>query len=587
MDSYTALNENSYRIGKVTIDLSLHTQSADEAFFHYFGNDVLYSIKRTIHDDDIDSFTKAVCSAENSGTVKTVLRMKGCFGDYRYVLASISKNNILSKDGNIFIDISLHDILSLERLLYASEYKINEYRFTLSMCRDLAFEYSFETKRIRIYFFDSYRDIIITDEEIDVWKKFAAENRFIENNMIPILDDLCSDIKNGIYRFEYEFESSIFSLGRKKEYCLVKGVTHYDDIEHRKVLGTISVINPRTKAKDMNFAIEFNTDALTGLMNRSAAVHYAKRRIAAQPEHSINIVILNLDCFRNINNNYGHVFGDEVLYQTGKIIKTETGSRGIAGRIGSDEFMMVIEGTIDEIDLRGILRAVRTKIELSFAGRNIKITCSMGIASYPKDSLSYDELFAQANHALCIAKQKGGNRYVIYDSEKHGSPDGTISRNNPENSRLRFVSSICREIFTSVKPDMNDILFKIAEMFELDNIDIYSGSDMKCIYSLSGNQDRNADYFFSDNYADNFSCDGYFAIDNINMLEGRSQNAFLYFTEHNIMGAVQFICSDSNKPEILISYELAGHFKKWSDMDISYLTIIGRAVADSILQQSL
>lgn len=150
-------------------------------------------------------------------------------------------------------------------------------------------------------------------------------------------------------------------MAEKKEYCLVKGVTHYDDIEHRKVLGTISVINPRTRTKDMNFAIEFNTDSLTGLMNRSAAIHYAKRQTTAQPEHSINIVILNLDCFRNINNNYGHVFGDEVLYQTGKIIKTETGSRGIAGRIGGDEFMMVIEGTIDEIDLRGILRAVRTK----------------------------------------------------------------------------------------------------------------------------------------------------------------------------------------------------------------------------------
>ena len=229
----------------------------------------------------------------------------------------------------------------------------------------------------------------------------------------------------------------------------------------------------------MNFAIVFNTDALTGLMNRSAAVHYAKRRIAAQPEHSINIVILNLDCFRNINNNYGHVFGDEVLYQTGKIIKTETGSRGIAGRIGSDEFMMVIEGTIDEIDLRGILRAVRTKIELSFAGRNIKITCSMGIASYPKDSLSYDELFAQANHALCIAKQKGGNRYVIYDSEKHGSPDGTISRNNPENSRLRFVSSICREIFTSVNPDMNIDSFVFPASNNAEENVLNSGNDLQ------------------------------------------------------------------------------------------------------------
>ena len=53
--------ENLYRIGRVTVDSSFHTQSADEAFFSYFGNDVTYSIKRTIYPDDaekIEEFMK-------------------------------------------------------------------------------------------------------------------------------------------------------------------------------------------------------------------------------------------------------------------------------------------------------------------------------------------------------------------------------------------------------------------------------------------------------------------------------------------------------------------------------------------------
>ncbi|MGN0606080.1 MAG: GGDEF domain-containing protein [Oscillospiraceae bacterium] len=586
MNSYDALNANSYRIGRVTIDLSMHTQSADEAFFHYFGNDVLYSIKRIIHEEDYDSFKDALKSAEKSGNIKTVVRMKGYHDDYRYILASMSRNIMLSKDDSIFIDILLHDVLSLERLMYAAEYKVNEHRFLLSMCKDLSFEYNFETKRLKIYYFDSYRDIIITDEEIDVWKKSVIENKFIESCYYSVIDSICSDIKNGVYRFEYEFESSIFSFGRKNEFSRIKGVTKYDDLEHKKVVGIISMVNPRTNSKNTNFSIELNMDSLTEVMNRSAIINYAKDKIANQPEYSVNIVILNLDGFKAINNTYGHTFGDEVLYQTGKILKTEIGSRGISGRIAGDEFMIVIEGTIDEIDLRGILRAIRTGIEFSFADRNIKITCSMGIASYPKDSSSYDEIFSQANLALRIAKNKGGNRYVIYDVEKHGRPDDYSEKSGTVKSKVGFVSSICEEIFTAQDNIINDVLRRIAEMFETDAINIYFGREVKCIYSTAERLNDNAEYFINGEYSANFNSDGVFAVDNTNMLEGRSQEAFLYFSENNVMSVLQCLIYDNGQIKGIISYELIGHSKKWSDTDINYLTIVSRAISNNILKNN-
>ncbi len=587
MNSYEALNENSYRIGRVTIDLSLHTQSADEAFFHYFGNDVLYSIKRTVHEDDREHFIGKVASVGKSETIKTVIRMKGCRDDYRYMLASMTYNSLLSDNEKTFIDISLHDIFSLERLIYATEYKVTEYRFLLSMFKNLAFEYSFETKRIKIYFFELYRDMIIADEEIDTWRNSVIENKFIDSSFIPVFDDLCSDIKNGVYRFEYEIDSSIFSFGKKKEFSLISGVTYHDDIEHRKVMGTISMISPKNRTKEINSAIEYNKDSLTQLMNRSAVINYARRCIShSLPDNNISIVILNLDNFRTVNETYGHILGDEVLYQTGRIIKNEIGSRGVSGRIGGDEFMLVIEGIIDEVDLRGILRAIRTKIEWSFADRNIKITCSMGISSYSKDSMEYDEIFALSNLALKIAKKKGGNRYVIYDREKHGSLSDYTTKDRYHESKVNFVSSICERIFTLSGPVSNDIFSQTAEIFELDNIQIYYGSDMKNIYSLIDINRNDAKYFLSGNYQENFSNDDVFAIDNINMLEGRSQNAYLYFTENNILGAVQCLIRNGDEIQGMISYELNGHFKKWSDIDISYLTIISRAAASNIIKNN-
>ncbi len=583
MNSYQALNENSYRIGRVTVDSNLHTQSADEAFFHYFGNDVLYSIKRTIHKDDVEKFMTLTESLNETDTIKTVIKMKGCHSDYRYMLLSLTRNKILSKDDNIFIDIFIHDVLSLERLIYASEYKISDYRFMLSMVKNLAFEYNFETRRIKIYFFELFRDIIIADEELDAWEKYVKEKKYISHEYEKTLHNICSDIKNGVYRFEYELESSIFSFGSKTEFSLISGVTRYDDIESRKVMGTISIINPRSRAKEDNFAIQYNLDSLTELMNRSAVIKNAKKQLEKKPEYTINIVILNLDGFRNINNTHGHVLGDEILYETGRIIKTEIGSRGIAGRIGGDEFMMVLEGTVDEIDLRCILRAIRTKTELSFAGRNIKITCSMGIASYPKDSSEYDELFALANLGLRIAKQKGGNRYVIYDREKHGELNS--SEEHSKISKASFTSQICEELFTNETPALHDILLRVNKVFELDRINIYFSNEMNCILSTEENSKNNAKYFFKDNYWENFNSDGIFAIDNINMLEGRSQSAYIYMSENNILGAIQYIIQSDENIKGIVSYELNGHFKKWSDVDISYLTIISRAVSFNILQK--
>ena len=102
---------------------------------------------------------------------------------------------------------------------------------------------------------------------------------------------MCRDISSGVYRFDYELESSILTSGRTREMCLFKGITRYDDPEDRKVTGVISVVSSRQKSKDVNLALEANKDSLSGLLNKRAVTSFATELLSGRPSCNINLVI--------------------------------------------------------------------------------------------------------------------------------------------------------------------------------------------------------------------------------------------------------------------------------------------------------
>ncbi|MBQ9078354.1 MAG: hypothetical protein IJY29_02120 [Ruminococcus sp.] len=85
------LTEKMYSIGRVVVDKSFHTQSADEVFFRYFGNDVIYSIRRTIDDEDFPRILECIEEVSEGEIRRTVIRMKGINGIPRYILAAVKK----------------------------------------------------------------------------------------------------------------------------------------------------------------------------------------------------------------------------------------------------------------------------------------------------------------------------------------------------------------------------------------------------------------------------------------------------------------------------------------------------------------
>lgn len=162
------------------------------------------------------------------------------------------------------------------------------------------------------------------------------------------------------------------------------------------------------------------TDPLTGLLNR----RYFEERISEEMERSkrhgqpFSLIILDIDNFKDFNDTYGHLCGDEALKNTGQMIKRCIRIIDIAARYGGEEFSIILP-TTDKEDARLIGERIRDEIEkMSFMMKGTeevaRLTVSLGIASYPVDASTVEELINNADRALYKAKALGKNRVVLF-----------------------------------------------------------------------------------------------------------------------------------------------------------------------------
>lgn len=172
-------------------------------------------------------------------------------------------------------------------------------------------------------------------------------------------------------------------------------------------------------------------DSLTGLYNKEATREliekYLKHPLTATEGGTF--VIADIDNFKQVNDTWGHLYGDLVLTQVANILTTSAFQHDIVGRIGGDEFVVFLKGKAEE-------KAVRTYAErLMFKAANTDmkhaegISLSVGIAVCPKDAGDYEALYRGADIALYKAKHNGKNNYCFYEENlKYEVAVGETSR---------------------------------------------------------------------------------------------------------------------------------------------------------------
>ncbi|GIX30897.1 MAG: hypothetical protein KatS3mg124_1369 [Porticoccaceae bacterium] len=174
------------------------------------------------------------------------------------------------------------------------------------------------------------------------------------------------------------------------------------------------------RAREAKIRELLRTDPLTGLLNRqSLAERFAPLRARAEAQGAmLAVVSLDVDDFRRINESLGHGAGDDLLVELATALLAGLEPEEAAARLGGDNFALLFLAA-DQRSLAGRLAGLLARASLSrtLAGRRLTVTCSAGVACYPRDGGEFEALLRRSDAALYAAKQTGRGRARLYTAE--------------------------------------------------------------------------------------------------------------------------------------------------------------------------
>lgn len=223
-------------------------------------------------------------------------------------------------------------------------------------------------------------------------KKVMRENDKSYDIEIPF-----SDGRRGYFKV---INTNIYGKNRKIKYVFGKLVDISEDVAEKKALIRKAQI-----------------DGMTGLYNATSTREKIKKMLLKRQPGTIDaFILLDVDFFKEINDNYGHYTGDQVLQILSETMQKTFRKTDVAGRFGGDEFCIYMQNIPSEKFVKAKCRQLNDVISSSVEGMNISLSIGISIVDEKK---TFDDIYKEADHALYEAKRNGKNQFAVYeDSEK-------------------------------------------------------------------------------------------------------------------------------------------------------------------------
>jgi len=201
------------------------------------------------------------------------------------------------------------------------------------------------------------------------------------------------------------------------------------DDEARRRMESLSTLVAGALARAVAFAeIEqlATIDGLTGLVNRRQLDVLSRRCFmeAARYVRPLAALVTDVDHFKKVNDTHGHAVGDEVLKAVARALMEEARDADVVGRYGGEEFVLMLPNT-DTAGARELAERIRRRLEttpVETSAGPLKVTMSLGVASYPTHGTTLEALVNAGDEALYVAKRTGRNRVVLAGAEADTNP---------------------------------------------------------------------------------------------------------------------------------------------------------------------
>ena len=162
-------------------------------------------------------------------------------------------------------------------------------------------------------------------------------------------------------------------------------------------------------------------DPLTGLPNRTLLKDRLKHAInrAQRDKHMVQLIFIDLDNFKNVNDTAGHAHGDELLKDAAQRLKGVTRASDTVARLGGDEFIIMVTDVDDMMEIIGMVKRIQKAFSIPFEinKKSFHITCSIGISVFPEDGKDAETLIRHADLAMYHSKDQGKDKYYLFEKK--------------------------------------------------------------------------------------------------------------------------------------------------------------------------
>lgn len=301
-----------------------------------------------------------------------------------------------------------------ERMMHLVELEREKYFMLASLSGEILFDY--DSRHDSIKFSDKFKEVFDDDIYIQNFITKIKNNQlvFLQNssqNVLEIIKDLSND------RPFINEKIKLYTKKQTREWFELNIKTIWDHNNPTENIGCVgSILNVNKEVNHTNLLEKrANYDDLTKLHNR----RYIQQKISELnllPEYSSALIFLDIDHFKNINDTYGHIFGDDVLRNVADTIYNIFDDSSLCGRYGGDEFMIYVWNIASRLDLEQSIQKLfhKFKNHQIIHDTQVSITISAGI-TWAHDEKSYEQLLSEADTALYAAKAKGRKCFVFYE----------------------------------------------------------------------------------------------------------------------------------------------------------------------------
>ncbi|CDB99007.1 diguanylate cyclase/phosphodiesterase [Firmicutes bacterium CAG:41] len=476
-------------------------------------------LKKYFEDDSYNIMPCGVVAFQNDSTLKIISA-----NDYyysTYANGNFESLNICKEDKNIIADlkdknevvykcivsdgtiryICMHltkynenDILGI--LIDVTEQHTNLVRmkderrcftFALKSSKNIVFEHNVADDNMTLY--------------IPVKGQTELKKMSIPNNTEDAVYELADKrdygyLKENIYNEKVENISVRMKLPGNKNYEWHRIFRNFERDEKgnlKRIFGTITNIeDEKHHEKELKEKIEI--DPVLHVYNRNAGVERINEYIKSNPEsRDYALFVIDIDDFKNINDTYGHLYGDTVIAMVAEMLNKATDDDAIVGRYGGDEFFVFLKSNRIAENADRVVDNV-CKINISDDKR---ITCSVGVADGRifEEVPNYKALFSKADKALYSTKKNGKahweiyNENIVYDNSSHAIDyEAEDAENSTELFKTRDMMKVFLELSSSAK-NSDDAMYKIiryvAEKFDIDWFQIMKVNTKEDLITIS------------------------------------------------------------------------------------------------------